>query len=129
MLKHCFLFVLALISSQAQADEVACLARIMYAESKGEPLEGVAVLAESAISLAEQNKWSICQLAKSGQAHSEPVPELVKPYFVAMSAAAVRSTRRLSRGADHWDTGKPHLPGSIVRKVGKHTFYILKKAG
>ena len=114
------------LTSNAYANESHCLARILYQESRGESVEGVATLGQTAVQLATNMKITLCKLERSGQVQSKEIPAPLLPAFTALANIAMTQPRLLSKGSDHWETGKkPHMPGKIKRVVGAHVFYQL----
>lgn len=126
MLKHLLAVAISLWATTSPASEADCLSRIIYQEARGESIEGAATLAQTAVELSRTLKLTLCQLERSGQVHSKPVPSSLVTVFTALARDALASPRLLNHGADHWDTGKPHMAGDIKRVVGRHTFYRLK---
>lgn len=113
------------LCSTAHATELDCLTRIIHAESRGEPVEAVAITAQAAINRADDGKF--CALIKSGIVNaSKLVPTEVKPYFTAIAKAAISAKTDISKGANAWNTGtRPRQPGEITRISGKQVFYVL----
>lgn len=114
-------------SEPSLANSTHCLARIMYQEARGESVEGVMVLAETAVQLAINLKMTLCKLEGSPQVQSRAVPKDLQRTYRAMAQIARSRPRTLSRGSDHWNTGrKPHMKGEVKRIIGNHVFYQLR---
>lgn len=122
-----WVLLINLVSAPVLADSTHCLARILYQEARGESIEGVMVLAETAVQLAINLKMTLCTLERSSQVQSRPVPKALQAAFRSMARIARSRPRTLSKGSDHWNTGrKPHMRGKIQRIIGNHVFYTLK---
>lgn len=116
--------VFALSLSTAQASQTECLSRIIYAESRGEPLECAAITAKAAIN---RNK-DVCSLIKSGVVKAKPIPRQLQPYFSALSIAAYNTRQDIAMGADSWNTGnKPAYRGDVKRICKGHVYYEVEK--
>lgn len=108
----------------AHSSEATCLSTILWAESRGEPLEGIIAIGQSAISKANREHTTICKL--KGVQRLKPANNMSE-YFDLLSIHMITNpSTNVSRGADHWDVGRPHMKGRITRQINKHVFYILK---
>jgi hypothetical protein len=116
--------VLLLIPAIVQGGEKECLSQIMWQESRGEPLEGILAVGQASISKANREHTSVCKLR--GVQRSTPHKDLAEYYVSLANQLIIKPSTSISKGGDHWDTGVPHMPGHITRKIGHHTFYILK---
>ena len=108
-----------LLSTTTQADETHCLARIMYAEARGESIEGAIAVGQAAV-----NRGSPCKI--TGVKRKEPIKSLLE-YYQALAKQIINSKTDIVKGADSWNRGtKPAYRGNVTRQVGEHVFYILK---
>lgn len=113
------ILLLLLISTPSFADQTHCLARIMYAEARGEPLEGVIAVGQAA-----SNRGNPCEI--TGVKRREPTKTLLE-YYRALASQILRSKTDIVTGADSWNTGtKPAYKGDVTRQIGKHVFYVLR---
>ena len=116
--------LLFLASGAARGDEAECLADIMYQEARGESLEGVVAIGQAAIQKAKRERSGVCKL--KGVKRQRPHRQIVDYYTTLARQLISKPSISVSLGADHWDKGKPHLPGKVTRSIGKHTFYVLE---
>lgn len=107
------------LTSTATADQSDCLAKIMYAEARGEPFEGVIAVGTAAV-----NRGNPCEI--TGVKRKQPVKTLLE-YYKSLARQILASKTDIVKGADSWNRGiKPAYKGEITRHIGEHTFYILK---
>lgn len=113
-----------LLCATAMADEKACLAATMYAESRGKSIEHNVVIGQTTIQKAKRESTTICKLKG---VHRKPPTAKIKPYYEHLAAKLLKEqSTHLSKGADHWNSGtKPAFPGKITRQVDNHVFYVL----
>lgn len=98
-----------------------CLAEVIYAESRGEPVSGAISVAEAAWRNAGKN---ICTTDKM-QRHKVPV--YLRNYYVAIAKVAITNKHPFTKKANSWNVGAvPALPGDIEMVVGKHVFYVMR---
>lgn len=116
--------VALLASSSTTANEVKCLAKILFAEARGGSLEHLAILGQAAVAKAAREHVTLCTLPGVKQVAPG---ELVRPYFETVAKELISHPKTtLSRGADHWDSHKKQIwPGKITRELEGHKFYIL----
>lgn len=117
----------ATISSTAQAKptQTECLSRILYAESRGQSVEGVVSLGQSAVEKARKEHQTLCTL--TGVNRKTPTKELAEYYALLAKQLITTPKTTVSRGADHWNTGKkPALPGKVTRQIEGHVLYIMQ---
>ena len=120
-----FIAVLLLLSARvAQADESRCLASIMYAEARGESVEGAVAVGQAAMNKAEREDATLCGLRG---VHKHQPPKTMLEYYLSLARQLLKNpSDSVVKGADHWDSGKPHMPGKVTRVIGGHTFYTLQ---
>lgn len=115
--------ILMLLAGTVRADEAKCLASVMYAEARGESVEGVVAIGQATMAKASREEKTICRLP--GVKRLTP-PTPVLEYYLALAKQLVKTPKHsVAKGADHWGVGKPRLPGRITRVIGDHTFYVL----
>lgn len=120
--------VAALSADRAFANEPVCLARILHAESRGESLEGLVSVGQSAITRAEDQDTNLCDVA--GVHKSKPGKTMAQYYLALAKELLAHPSTAVSRGADSWNTGdKPAHPGKVTRHIDNHTFYIMSAKG
>lgn len=118
--------ILALLMSNNSkaSDNVDCLSRVLYAESRGTNLEALAINAKAAINRSDD----VCSLIKNKKVKAvKKIPTAIKPYFNSIAKTAIDTKFDISKGANAWNTGtKPRQPGDITRVAGGQVFYIMK---
>lgn len=107
------------------AGEVDCLSSILYAESRGEPLEGIVAVGQAAINRSKNQKTKICSV--SGVKRQTP-PAAISGYYNAIARQLIaKPSNSVARMADSWNTGtKPRQPGAVTRQIEHHVFYIMQ---
>lgn len=121
------IFVTLAIGSIANAKptQTECLSRILYAESRGQSIEGVVSLGQSAVEKARKEHQTLCTL--TGVTRKAPAKELAEYYALLAKQLITNPKTTISRGADHWNTGKkPALPGKVTRQIEGHVLYIMQ---
>lgn len=123
ILRH---LLLICVTSTGYAVESDCLARVMYAEARGEPLKGVVAVGQAAFNRAVRERKSICKIA----AKKAVIPTKEKPIYALLADAVLRDDIPPQvKLADSWNTGKkPAYRGSVTAVVGKHVFYKMAEA-
>jgi hypothetical protein len=118
--------LLLAIAPAHAADNLDCLTRVIHKESRGEPLEYLAVTARSAVNRARDG--NICKLITKGVVQaSSRVPDVVKPYFVAIAKTAMTEKTDIANGANSWNTGrKPAYRGKIKRASHSSVYYTME---
>lgn len=107
------------------ATEADCLSQILYAESRGEPLEGVVAVGQAAINRGKNQGKPICHI--SGVKRRKPPAQLADIYQGIARHLISKPSNAVAKQADSWNTGsKPRQPGEITRQIGGHVFYVLK---
>lgn len=112
-LRSCFLVFLLTSSQLASANislkrESECLAKIVYAEARGEPTEGQIGVAHTVKRRIEKGLGkSACGLSRGGAYVAKTVPSKARARFVALALAV--------------------LGGKIPDNVGGATYFLQKK--
>lgn len=124
-MKAAAILMASIISIGAQAGETDCLASIMYAESRGEPLEGVIAIGQAVINRSKAQAKPICRV--SGVKRKKP-PAAVSDYYRSIAKQLIaKPSNSVAKQADSWNTGtKPRQPGTVTRQIESHVFYILQ---
>lgn len=118
VLTFAFLFPLS-----AHANEEECLAKVMFAESRGESIEGAIAVGQATVNRAKRTGKTICKL--SGVARLTP-PRNLLSHYVALAKSVIEGKDSIVRNSDSWNTGtKPKYPGEVVRQIGEHVFYVM----
>lgn len=116
--------IMALSAYKAQADEVKCLSRVIYAEARGESVSGAVATAQATINRANNQQASICDL--SGVNRRSPDKSLVTYYMAIARAALFDRFPSVVKKSDSWNTGiKPRQPGKVERVIDNHVFYVM----
>lgn len=119
------LFFIALLPVSAMANQVTCLANVMYAEGKGASLEGTMIVGECMLTRAEHQGRSICNT--TGVKRHTPPAELVGYYHALAKQLINNPSTRLSKGCDSWNAGtKPRHHGRVTRHADGQVFYLIK---
>jgi len=112
-----------LLPIQAQANEERCLARIIFAESRGESIEGAVAVGQATVNRAKRTGKAICQL--TGVARLTP-PRNLMAHYTALAKSVIAGKDSIVRNSDSWNTGsKPRSGGEVVRHIGGHVFYVM----
>lgn len=122
-------------SASASNQEAECLAEVIYQESRGEPLAGQIAVGHTLKTRRAQ--WlsrhrfrrGVCRL-RQGQYHSRRIPPRDAERFRRLAGLILLGALSdPTRGATHFDRGRPHLRGYRIKaQIGHHTFYCLKEA-
>ena len=119
------LLSVVLACSPANAGDTDCLTRIMYAESQGEPLEGVIAIGQAAINRSKIQGKPICRII--GVKRKAPDIAVAEYYRSIAKRLIEKPSNSVAKKADSWNTGsKPRQPGSVTRKIENHVFYIMQ---
>lgn len=120
---NALILILTLIAMPAIANEADCLSRIMFAESKGESVEGAIAIGDAAKLRAIKTANPICKI-KGVKKHVIPVP--LRPHYKALARSVLASKQSTVGNADSWNVGnKPANPGKITRHIENHVFYVM----
>ena len=112
---------LAFISTANAANDEHCLARIIYAEARGESPQGALLVGQAAANRADRQDRSICRISGVQQ---RSVPSHLLHVYKAIARTAIERPRIAAKGADSWNRGyRPAYRGSVTRREGKHVFY------
>jgi spore germination cell wall hydrolase CwlJ-like protein len=110
-----------------QPNEEGCLAKIMFAESRGESIEGTIAVGQATVNRAKRTGKKICNL--SGVSRVTPPHNLIGHYTaLAKSVIGGKGKDSIVRNSDSWNTGtKPKYAGEVVRQIGDHVFYVMSR--
>jgi len=112
-----------LFPMSVQASEEECLAKIMFAESRGESIEGAVAVGQATVNRAKRTGKTICKL--TGVARLTP-PRNLKNHYTVLAKSVMEGKESIVRNSDSWNTGtKPKRAGEIVRQIGGHVFYVM----
>lgn len=107
----------------AQASEERCLAKIVFAESRGEPIEGAIAVGQATVNRAKRIGKAICKL--TGVSRLTP-PTNLMTHYTALAKSILSGNNSIVRDSDSWNTGtKPRRAGKVVRHIGGHVFYVM----
>ena len=108
-----------------QASEAECLAKIIFAESRGESIEGAIAVGQATVNRAKRTDKSICKL--TGVSRLTP-PRNLRDHYTALANSVLDGKHSIVRNSDSWNTGtKPKSAGKVVRHIGGHVFYVMSK--
>jgi hypothetical protein len=106
-----------------QASEEVCLAKIIFAESRGESIEGAVAVGQATVNRAKRTGKTICNI--SGVSRLTPPHNLID-HYTALAQSVMSGKNSIVQNSDSWNTGtKPSRAGRIVRQIGKHVFYVM----
>lgn len=134
----------ALEPASHSAADMICLARAVYFEARGEPIEGQIAVAQVVMNRVRSSGDGICAVVYKGQeraekcqfsfachAHRQPsetVPAWTQAQWIAEDVATGRAFLRELDRAEHFHTihVKPVWRHGlkIVRRIGLHVFYV-----
>lgn len=108
----------------ANANEVRCLSSILYAESRGESIEGIVAVGQAAIARSKRTDLSICHI--NGVTRKRP-PDRMRSYWYGIARNILVDRKKPIVGAaDSWNTGiNPSMKGNITRHIGGHVYYVM----
>ncbi|TRW91240.1 hypothetical protein [Candidatus Methylobacter oryzae] len=109
----------------ATPSEEGCLANIIFAESRGESIEGAVAVGQATVNRAKRTGKSICNL--SGVSRLTPPRGLIS-HYTALAKSVMHGKESIVRNSDSWNVGtKPRYSGEIVRQIGGHVFYVMSR--
>lgn len=116
--------LLLAISFDVSAGEKECLASILWAEARGESLQGVVAVGHAAKNRAVTQNRTICAI--TGVKRKSPAIANKNDFYAV--AAHILANKSTIGKADSWDRAlRPRTPGKIVARIGQHTFYEAQK--
>jgi hypothetical protein len=117
--------MLILFPVLALSSESECLASIMHSEASGESLTGLIAVAQASINRSKVTKRPICHI--HGVTRKTPPANIAK-HYVALAASILEGGSSIIGKSDSWERSKhPRYAGTIVRHIGRHTFYVSKR--
>ncbi|MGZ4954058.1 MAG: hypothetical protein ACXV8Q_03010 [Methylobacter sp.] len=106
-----------------QPNEEGCLAKIIFAESRGESIEGAIAVGQATVNRAKRTGKTICKL--TGVSRLTP-PHNLAAHYTALAKSVIGGNDSIVRNSDSWNTGtKPRRAGEVVRQIGGHVFYVM----
>lgn len=117
--------LMVLMPTISLGSESECLARIMHSEASGEALEGLIAVGQASINRSKATKKSVCNIR--GVTRKNP-PTIIAKYYLSLAEAILDGGASIVGAADSWERRiVPRYRGSrITRRIGHHTFYIMK---
>ena len=108
----------------AKAGEVECLAKIAYAEARGESIKGVVAVMQTTIHHSKQSHRTICSVP----AKQKELPRSIGSAYLATAREVLKGTTKDVTGmAVAWRSeGKKARGGISTVKIGKHEFFTVK---
>ncbi|MGZ4969457.1 MAG: hypothetical protein ACXV8O_10440 [Methylobacter sp.] len=114
-----------LLPVSIQPNEEGCLAKIMFAESRGESIEGAVAVGQATVNRAKRTGKKICNL--TGVSRSNP-PRNLADHYTALAKSVIDGKNSIVHNSDSWNTGtKPRYAGEVVRHIGGHVFYVMSR--
>lgn len=112
-----------LLPMPTQVSEERCLAKIIFAESRGESIEGAIAVGQATVNRAKRTGKAICKL--TGVSRLTPSRNLMA-HYTALAKSVMGGKDSIVRNSDSWNTGtKPRRAGEVVRQIGGHVFYVM----
>jgi hypothetical protein len=112
-----------LLPMPTQVSEERCLAKIIFAESRGESIEGAIAVGQATVNRAKRTGKAICKL--TGVSRLTP-PRNLMAHYTALAKSVIGGKDSIVRNSDSWNTGtKPRRAGEVVRQIGGHVFYVM----
>ncbi|EGW23702.1 hypothetical protein [Methylobacter tundripaludum] len=112
-----------LLPMPTQVSEERCLAKIIFAESRGESIEGAIAVGQATVNRAKRTGKAICKL--TGVSRLTP-PRNLMAHYTALAKSVMGGKDSIVRNSDSWNTGtKPRRAGEVVRQIGGHVFYVM----
>jgi len=112
-----------LLPMPTQVSEERCLAKIIFAESRGESIEGAIAVGQATVNRAKRTGKAICKL--TGVSRLTP-PRNLMAHYTALAKSVMGGKDSIVRDSDSWNTGtKPRRAGEVVRQIGGHVFYVM----
>lgn len=110
-----------LLPMPAQPSEEGCLAKIIFAESRGEPIEGAIAVGQATVNRSKRIGKPICKLTGVSRLTS---PRNLKAHYTALAKSVMDGKDSIVWNSDSWNTGtKPRSSGEI----GGHVFYRMSR--
>jgi N-acetylmuramoyl-L-alanine amidase len=120
-----FLTIALLLPVSTPPSEEGCLAKIMFAESRGESIEGAIAVGQAAVNRAKRTGKTICKI--TGVSRLTP-PRNLRSHYKALAKSVIHGKDSIVQNSDSWNTGtKPKYRGAIVRQIGDHVFYVMSR--
>ncbi|MDO9046908.1 MAG: hypothetical protein Q7U66_04125 [Methylobacter sp.] len=114
-----------LLPVSAPPSEEGCLAKIIFAESRGESIEGAIAVGQATVNRSKRTGKTICKL--TGVSRLTP-PRNLKAHYTALAKSVMRGKDSIVQNSDSWNTGtKPRYSGDVVRQIGGHVFYVMSR--
>lgn len=117
------LLILTLIPMYTQASEAECLAKIMYSEANGEPIEGVVAVGHASLNRSKITNRSICKIKGVTKRTVHP---RVHNTYIALAKSVLNGDKSVVGKADSWERKINPNKGKITRRIGHHTFYVMR---
>ena len=116
--------MLILLPVLASGNPSICIAEIMHSEAGGESLEGLIAVAQASLNRSKVTNTPVCHVKGATR---KKLPFNLAPHYMALAQSIINSKISIIGKADSWERSKhPRLAGHITRRIGKHTFYIMK---
>lgn len=121
-----------LLTNQTQAqtcNETQTLAKVLYAEARGQPDEGVIAVGNTLVrrKLEWKPKQTICEHAKAAY-QQKAVPRELSGYYQLLATGLLSGQiADVTKGADSFDSLPRKPKGRWTRRIGKHQFYVMQK--
>ncbi len=105
--------------------EEGCLAKIIFAESRGESIEGAVAVGQATVNRAKRTGKPICKL--TGVSRLTPPSNLLS-HYTALAKSVMHGKESIVQNSDSWNVGtKPRYSGEIIRQIGGHVFYVMSR--
>jgi hypothetical protein len=118
------LIVTLIYAVEGKASEVECLAKIAYAEARGESIKGVVAVMQTTLHHSKQSHKTVCNTP----AKQKELPGSIGSVFLAAAREVLNGTTKdVTGGAVAWRSkGQKAKGGVSTGKIGGHEFFTVK---
>lgn len=115
--------ILAINAQDAESSEQSCLARIGFAEARGESVKGVQSVMNATVLHAKQLKISVCKVKAKQQTPSSDVALAYQLIANSVLSGAIKPANKSNSWRSH---GLKPKHGKKVAHIGNHTFWYVE---
>lgn len=120
------MFSLLSMKVSAATNDIECLSKVLYAESRGEPNEGSIAVGNTLVRRIKAWKPSMgaCYHARTAY-QQRNIPEKLQGYYKLVAQGLLSGAiADVTNGADSFDSVRAKPKGKPTRVIGGHRFYI-----
>ena len=117
------LLVTTFYTLDAKAGEVECLAKIAYAEARGESIKGVVAVMQTTLHHSKQSHKTVCNVP----AKQKELPRSIGSVFLATAREVLNGTTKdVTGNAVAWRSKGQRARGGVsTGKIGRHEFFTV----